>query len=169
MTLIFLLIILICQVTPSAVAQGPLTTQPSPNEAQEAQRLEAEINAIRSSLNAAQPGSMVSSLSSASQPSNRVNLLMQLGVALQRLNHLKPDGGQRIPEAIQAYKSVLEALEANAQSLMLNSDTAAQVRSKADRIMSSMIYSDVFSVSTRSMRPDQWQPRSPLPRRLPPP
>ena len=36
--------------------------------------------------------------------SPRVNTLMQLGVALQRLNHLKPDGGQRIPEAIQSYK-----------------------------------------------------------------
>jgi hypothetical protein len=100
MLLILFLILSLCHLTPCLDAQVPLTVQPSPNEAQEAHQLEADIDTIRSSLNSAHHGSMLPSLSS-SYP-NRINLLMQLGVALQRLNHLKPDGGQRIPEAIQA-------------------------------------------------------------------
>ena len=98
--MILLLIGFLCHLTPCLDAQVSLTVQPSPNEAQESERLEAEIDTIRSSLNSAHQGSMLPSLSSPYP--NRINLLMQLGVALQRLNHLKPDGGQRIPEAIQA-------------------------------------------------------------------
>ena len=101
---VILLVMLIALLGDLARVQADvaLTNQPSPHEANEAQKLEIDVSAMRASLNSAHLGSMLSGTQGALSP--RVNLIMQLGVALQRLNHLKPDGGQRIPEAIQSYK-----------------------------------------------------------------
>lgn len=81
------------------VAMGLSAATP---EAEEVTKLDAEVASIRLSLGAEADTDAGASLRGAGAA--RATLQLQLAMALQRLNHIKPDGGKRVPEAERAYR-----------------------------------------------------------------
>ncbi|GAX74981.1 hypothetical protein CEUSTIGMA_g2427.t1 [Chlamydomonas eustigma] len=98
--------------------------------------LESRLKSIRSQLR--------SDLSSYS-PNELINMHLDRALTLQKLNHLKPDGGKRIAEAEEAYRSALslvgdrffaQRIRGNLGALFLEAGRAEEALAEFDHCLS---------------------------------